>query len=649
MASTPTNDEQERFVRAVEDVTAFPILTEDIGSIGTAGAPASAYGPGRSSYDSLVKNTLRDILNWGPRSLNDPQGFAAALTQSFNIQEIEGRTVTTHVPRSYVMQVQGDGGAVTGAQASIFARAQAAVQQSIPLLEGLYPLQIDSDPEDLAATVATLRLAMTELVDELGRQGGPRPQRVDSLFDLMLGIEITGKPVTTFNSDHVGGQLGLLRDRLGFELSRVNNAEEEKNLTNFLILADHAFTLWLSWTSLRTYFDRIGPNVFLGPQFVLLSRALAVIAEQVRETYFTLDSVFVGPAERETTRLPFAHPEPPLTLAELLEWAERFASEEAPQLMREAGKDGVIAFRPTLQRLIGLFTEAVAISRRESRNPSPGVHTLRASNALDSVLLQLRNAEHLAQPLSRTPPAKIAAVDPRQVDPRQLELDKEPLILRIEGEGFQPQSQVRIDLSEAALNEKVSVEARRVHFGSSSVLWATFDATEINDARGFVGDTVGNTVWSVVVRNPDSTHSSLSHALTILSGLLLPEPEPQPGVMPLIRRLLPNTGRAGETVSVKIHGRDFQEGATVAFEPGPQGEEDVTVLGDPVLTSDRLLEISIQIDGEATPGPRDVTVTNPGDQSDVLEEGFEILAGADDENEDAGDNRTAARRARKSR
>jgi len=486
-------DNADRFLRAVEDVTAFPILTEDIGSIGTAGIASPGASPGRSPYDGLVKNTLREILNWGPRSFQDPQGFANALTQSFEVKEVAGRTVTTHVPRSYVMHVQSDGGAVTGAQASIWARAQAAVQQCLPLLEGLYPLQPDSDPEDLAATVATLRMGLTHLVDELGRQGGPRPQRVDSLFDLMLGIQITGQQPGPFNSDHVGGQLGLLRDRLGFELARVNNAGEEKNLTNFLILADHVFTLWLSWMSLRTYFDRIGPDVFLGPQLVLLSRALAVVAEQVRETYFTLDSVFVGPAERETILLRFPdHDEPPLTISELLEWAERFAAEEATQLMREAGKDGVIAFRPTLQRLVHLFEQAVEISRRESRNPSPGVHTLRVSNALDSIRLQLRNAEKLTEPLSRTPRPIIDGVTVERQD---------PVIIRIEGKNFQQQSRVRLDV---AGPRKHHVKAQRIHFGSESTLWATFG---LNDLAG--------EKWTVVVFNPDGTHVPHHNAFEI--------------------------------------------------------------------------------------------------------------------------------------
>jgi hypothetical protein len=353
-------------------------------------------------------------------------------------------------------------------------------------------------------------MALTQLVDELGRQGGPRPQRVDSLFELLLGTDITAaRRVRRFNSDQVGGQLGLLRDRLGFELARVNSAEEEKNLTNFLILADHVFTLWLSWSSLRTYFDRTGTEVFLGPQLVLLSRAMAVIAEQVRETYFTLDSVFVGPAERETILLHFPDSrQPPLTLSELLEWAEHFASEEAPQLMRQAGKDGVIAFRPTLQRLAGLFEDAVAISRSESSNPPPGVHTGRVTNALDSVRMQLRNAEKLTRPLSRTPRPDIEAIAPSHV----AVADGEPVILRIEGESFQPKSHVRLDRSDDKEKEfarEQHVEARRVHFGSSSLLWATFDSEEL----------VPGTTWSVIVLNPDGAYSVLQKALEIETPL----------------------------------------------------------------------------------------------------------------------------------
>jgi len=490
----------DKLTQAVESATAFPVLTEDIGSVGSPGTATPAAKPG--SYDTIVQGTLRDLLNWRPSATRDARGFVDALTQSFTCTEVGGRTVCTHVARSYVMQVQSDGGAVTGAQASIHSRAKAAIDQSLPLLAGLYPLSPDSDQEDLVAVTATVRLGLNELVEELGRSGGPRPQRVDSLFDLLLGIEITGRRGARFSAEEVGGQLGLLRDRLGFEPQRVNTAEEEKNLTNFLILADYVFTLWLSWRSLRTYFDRTGGQVFLGPQLVLLSRALAVVAESVQETYLILDSVFVGPAERETTLLHFKdRRQAPLTLAELLGWAERFAAEEAPELITQAGKDGVIAFRPTLERLVVLFAEAVAISRNPSANPTAGVHTQRVANFLDAIRIQLKSAEQLARPLSREPQPKVDAVDPSSVP-----AGSGRGVLNIEGENFLPKSLVWLDLSG---EKEQRVEPWRIAFVSPYLLRATFDLSALE----------ADSEWTVVVTNPDGARSFHERALKVESAV----------------------------------------------------------------------------------------------------------------------------------
>ena len=126
----------------------------------------------------------------------------------------------------------------------------------------------------------------------------------------------------------------------------MNTVEEEQNLTNFLILVDYVISLKQSWDTQRKFFDRVGTDEpFLGTHLVLLSRSLAVVAEATQEVYLTMDSVFLGPAERQTIELDFAgktipvsattsftfpSTTPPLFVAELLEWVDRFASEEAP-------------------------------------------------------------------------------------------------------------------------------------------------------------------------------------------------------------------------------------------------------------------------------------------------------------------------------
>ena len=99
-----------------------------------------------------------------------------------------------------------------GAQASIYQRAKVALDQSLPLLDGLYSLLPDSDPEDTGAIRAIIRFELSELVSELGVEGGPRVQRVDELFASLLGDD----PDLT-DPEQVGGQLNLLRERLGLE------------------------------------------------------------------------------------------------------------------------------------------------------------------------------------------------------------------------------------------------------------------------------------------------------------------------------------------------------------------------------------------------------------------------------------------------
>jgi hypothetical protein len=70
-------------------------------------------------------------------------------------------------------------------------------------------------------------------------------------------------------------------------------------------------------------------------------------------------------------------------------------------------------------------------------------------------------------------------------------------------------------------------------------------------------------------------------------------------------------------VSLEINGANFQSGATVDFGP------DITVTS--VLFFDStLLFIDIDIDIAATPGPVDVTVTNPDGGTDTLTGGFTI-------------------------
>ncbi len=241
---------------------------------------------------------------------------------------------------------------MTGAQASILTRAKAAYDQSIPILDGLVALRSDADVENVEAAREIVRSYLTELINELGQEGGPRVQRVDSIFLSLIGSTEEGN-----DYDKVTGALGGLRDAYGLTSAQVNTIDEERNLTNYQVLVDYVASLKLSWDNQRKFFDRVGKDIFLGTQLVLVSRALGVVAESVQETAFAMDSVFLGEAERQTVQLVYAG-EPPLFISELLAWVDHFATEEGPRLIRDGGKTGIKSLQPVAKKLADLVSDA---------------------------------------------------------------------------------------------------------------------------------------------------------------------------------------------------------------------------------------------------------------------------------------------------
>jgi hypothetical protein len=410
---------------SLTDTADFPVLTEEVDLAGRAQPAAPAGGIG--TVGRTVERALRDVLGWCPKP-NDPRGFLAALDQAFTYEEVAGHTEYHWTPRSYAVEVQADLGAVTGAQASIYTRARNTLDQVVPLLEGLAPLNPDFDPEETSAIRAIIVSEVTELVTELGLEGGPRVQRVDQLFRLLLGNVPTGT-----NADQIQGNLGRLRDLFGLFAARVNTIEEERRVTDLRVIVDYLTSLRESFDAVRSDFDRGDPNAeqFLGTQLLLLSRSLAVVAESVREVEFTLDSVFLGPAERQTLELRFppgsrssvalragvalTGSSPPMFLADLLAWVEGFATEEGPRLVQEGGKLGVRAFAPTVDLLRSLVRDAlVAPAGAQDPGRMPAAYrTTRVQRAIEELAGQLDDAFALVRRIgaeeNQTAPAAVPA------------------------------------------------------------------------------------------------------------------------------------------------------------------------------------------------------------------------------------------------
>ena len=116
-----------------------------------------------------------------------------------------------------------------------------------------------------------------------------------------------------------------------------------------------------------------------------------MVAEQVDEVEFAMDSVFLGPAERLTVRIDFpAAVAPPMVVDDLLSWVRTLASEEGPRIIQDGGRAGARAVVPTLDRLRNL-TQSV-----NGRIRHPGARHPRVQRTLEELGLQLERAAQLA-------------------------------------------------------------------------------------------------------------------------------------------------------------------------------------------------------------------------------------------------------------
>jgi hypothetical protein len=402
-----------KIVRDVENAIAYPILTEEIGyrpspvGAGTTMPPVPT-GAG-ASLGQIAAKAVSDALGWKVNAA-DPKGFVGSLTQSFTLTEVEGHVESKWTPRTYAVQTDLSGG-ISGAQASLYTRAKDALDKSLPLLDGLYPLDPEADPEDVKALREMARSQMNQIVKELGSVGGPSVLRVNTYFQILLGGDpIVFSPPSSIqpDPDKIQGTLGSLRETYGiqFEGNQFSNSvADEEDITNFRIISDYMTSLLQSWIANGRFFVLSGGGeAFFGTQLVLISRQLSVIIETVNEVRFALDSVFIGPSERQTLLLTFADPAlPPMFMEAVLQEVESLAAQELPALLRDGGrlavKNNILPVVETLQNLVEAAHDPTNINTLPD-----GFKTVRVKNALDDLSDQLETLFELAEQVARDLP-----------------------------------------------------------------------------------------------------------------------------------------------------------------------------------------------------------------------------------------------------
>jgi hypothetical protein len=515
----------------VTDISAYPVLTEEVGYPPSplarpAGAPYGVALPAGAPLGQVVAKAVSDVLGWKIKP-GDTKGFVGALNQAFTLTEVEGHIESKWRPQSYPVQSEIAAG-ITGAQASVYARGKEALDQCLPLIDGLYALNPEAIAEDVAALKAVAKSQLSELINELGFPGAPRVTRINTYFNLLLGgvgfplPPPANNQLTVTDPDQISGTLGNLRDDLGLSFTKqdfVNSLEDETNLSNFRIISDYVTSLAQSWLNNVSFVVLGTTTPFFGTQLILMSRQLSVVAESVDEVRFTLDSVFVGPAERQTTQLNFPSGAPPMFLEDLLSWIHDFATEEGPRLIQDGGKFGVQdTFVPVSEQLLSLVTQMLdpSFAPLNTLLP-PGFYTQRVQLSLQDLRTEVNDLADLAKPLVHqiTPePAFGLAFEVAGLSPNSVVLagltpaQKSSFQIQVRGSGFQA---TPLGLTFGLAFNAAGTPTRGTANISSTVYFRS-DAFLIANLN-LMGATPGT--WDIQVQNADGTFAVLQGAFTV--------------------------------------------------------------------------------------------------------------------------------------
>ena len=348
----------------------------------------------------------------------------------------------------------------------------------------------------------------------LATPGGPPPQRIDTLFLLLLG---TDPSASHADPQAVGGELAVLSERFGFHRKGVNTIDEELNLTNFLIVVDYVASLHQTWMTQRPYFfrgvraaDGSQAEPYLGNQMVLIKNQLDVVADSVLRARVAMESVYFNVTEQQATFLDLGDGQPQMTVAELLDWVLD-ATQLTPDQMQS--KDSLAAFRVVFEQVLTYVSAALNQAKGNYNNSTRGFYTQRVQLAFESLEASLAEALHLANQIARGPRPEIENL----LLGRPTSDDKN-YSLSIYGRQLRGQARVRVSRTDAPetsigviaqLSDPASgqTDAPRPRQGKLRVLRARFSPQDWSSVAGAAA-VIQPLSLTVTVINPDGQSDS---------------------------------------------------------------------------------------------------------------------------------------------
>ncbi|WP_305786602.1 hypothetical protein [Symbioplanes lichenis] len=304
----------------------------------------------------IVDAAIESVLGAKPENGKD---FEALLVRAFETKEYNGRTELYYRrPSTGGLITANGGGALTGAQATIVARATASRDAIYRNLDPLQPLELVPDEDQIRDVRALVHTTLDQVVVELSYPGGPNIDRVDQLLSEFAGeAAVLGNPPVAVTADTAEGLLGRLRDVFGMIRENISSVRDEQIFTTFGTIVSDGAALVSAWIADRVFLDPLaGGRPFLGTQIVQIERGLSVVVRAVEETRDTLVRAEV---ERAETELPVLSNGRSVSLGSVLDWVEAFGRTGADRL-RLGGQDGIASFAEEADTLDDALGDVIA-------------------------------------------------------------------------------------------------------------------------------------------------------------------------------------------------------------------------------------------------------------------------------------------------
>jgi hypothetical protein len=377
-----------------------------------AGTSRPSTSNSTNLLERQVSRAISQVLGRAPGS--SPESFMRAVSDVFPTQK-NGKISLTPARSAVSLYSQSNAaengyspamngamsaglvGQLSADQATLYRQATTVAADALKVLAGLQTFVPEAEIDKVDALRSLVGDEINSLVEEFGRVDEPRPQRVDNYFTQLRGPN---------------GHLLQLGDRAFLTRSRVvpTTLEDEAQIAGYDLLVNYVGILKDIWDSFR------GKKSLNYPEFSLrLSRAsvlLPTIAEGNNNFMAALDSIGFTETERRSSASRFSNmdndpnpklPLPDLTVADLNEWIDRFASLEAPRYLADSGQYGLESVTDQADSIFQVLVPILAFTKTQPTLNLNGQNIItqalnheRVSWALDDLFNQLKSLADLA-------------------------------------------------------------------------------------------------------------------------------------------------------------------------------------------------------------------------------------------------------------